>query len=80
MLQEAENITQNKQESLIQSAQVAVKSEMNNEISRLQALRQVNPNVRQEEIDYLQQRMAASLHFLSLAKIRLDSLRVIMTI
>lgn len=80
MLQEAENITQNKQESLIQSAQDAVKSEMNNEISRLQALRQVNPNVRQEEIDYLQQRMAASLHFLSLAKIRLDSLRVIMTI
>lgn len=80
MLQEAENITQNKQESLIQSAQDAVKSEINNEILRLQALRQVNPNVRQEEIDYLQQRMAASLHFLSLAKIRLDSLRVIMTI
>jgi ATP-dependent helicase HepA len=80
MLQEAENITQKKQESLIQSAQDAVKSEMADEISRLQALRQVNPNVRQEEIDYLQQRMAASLHFLGLANIRLDSLRVIMTI
>ena len=80
MLQEAENITQNKQQSLIQAAQDAVKSEMTNEILRLQALRQVNPNVRQEEIDYLQQRLAASTHFLSLAKIRLDALRVIMTI
>ncbi len=80
MLQEAENITGNKQDGLIHAAQEAVKSEMNNEISRLQALRQVNPNVRQEEIDYLQQRLAASLHFLSMAKIRLDSLRVIMTI
>lgn len=80
MLQEAENITQNKQENLIQAAQDAIKTEMTNEILRLQALREVNPNVRQEEIDYLQQRLSASTHFLSLAKIRLDSLRVIMTI
>ena len=65
---------------MIQSAQTAVASEIQNEISRLQDLRQVNPNVRQEEIDYLQERLAASTHFLSLAKIRLDSLRVIMTI
>lgn len=80
LLQQAENMTQSKQDSLIQAAQAAVKTEINNEISRLQELRQVNPNVRQEEIDYLQQRLADSSHFLSLASIRLDSLRVIMTI
>ncbi len=80
LLQQAEDITQSKQDALIQAAQAAVKAEINNEISRLQELRQVNPNVRQEEIDYLQQRLISSTHFLSLAKIRLDSLRVIMTI
>lgn len=80
LLQQAETMTQSKQDALIQSAQTAVANEIQNEISRLQDLRQVNPNVRQEEIDYLQERLAASTHFLSLAKIRLDSLRVIMTI
>jgi ATP-dependent helicase HepA len=80
LLQQAEDMTQSKQSALIQAAQTAVTAEINNEISRLQELRQVNPNVRQEEIDYLQQRLISSTHFLSLAKIRLDSLRVIMTI
>jgi ATP-dependent helicase HepA len=80
MLQEAENLTQKKQDGLIAAAQEAVKADLTNEILRLQALQQINPNVRPEEIEYLQQRLAASLHFLGLAKIRLDSLRVIMTI
>jgi ATP-dependent helicase HepA len=36
--------------------------------------------VRQEEIHYLQERLATSQQFLSQAKVRLDSLRVVMTI
>lgn len=80
LLQKAEAITEARQQSLIQSAQDAVKSELTNELIRLQSLAKVNPNVRQDEIAYLQERLAASLHFLSLAKIRLDSLRVIMAI
>jgi len=80
LLQQAEDMTQSKQDSLIQAAQSAVATEINSEISRLEELRQVNPNVRQEEIDYLKQRLNDCTHFLSLAKIRLDSLRVIMTI
>ena len=46
----------------------------------MKALANVNPNVRQSEIDYLQARLVASQHYLSQAKLRLDSLRVIMTI
>ena len=80
LLQKAEEMTEAKQSSLIAAAQESVRQELTNELSRLQALAKVNPNVRQDEIVYLQERLAASLHFLSLAKIRLDSLRVIMTI
>lgn len=80
MVQKAEEITAAKQEELIAEAQAKVGEQLNGELSRMKALKEVNPNVRQEEIDYLQQRLAASQHFLSQAKIRLDALRVVMTI
>lgn len=80
MIQKAEQITQANQAGLIEQAKAAVGAQLGAEIDRLQALAQVNPNVRQEEIQYLQERLAASQHFLGLAKVRLDSLRVVMTI
>ena len=80
MVQKAEEITAAKQEELIAEAQVKVSEQLNAELARMKALKNVNPNVRQEEIDYLQQRLTASQHFLSQAKIRLDALRVVMTI
>jgi ATP-dependent helicase HepA len=80
MVQKAEEITAAKQEELIAEAQAKVSEQLNGELARMKALKEVNPNVRQEEIDYLQQRLAASQHFLSQAKIRLDALRVVMTI
>ncbi|WP_062060507.1 RNA polymerase-associated protein RapA [Cellvibrio sp. OA-2007] len=80
MVQKAEEITAAKQEELIAEAQAKVSEQLNGELARMKALKDVNPNVRQEEIDYLQQRLAASQHFLSQAQIRLDALRVVMTI
>ncbi len=80
MLQKAETISQVNQNSVIDSAKAAVSAELEAEIDRLNALAQVNPNVRESEINYLQERLAASLHFLSQAKVRLDSLRVVMTV
>lgn len=80
MVQKAEEITAAKQTELIAEAQAKVSEQLNGELARMKALKEVNPNVRQEEIDYLQQRLAASQHFLSQAKIRLDALRVVMTI
>lgn len=80
MVQKAEEITIAKQEQLIAEAQAKVSEQLNGELARMNALKEVNPNVRQEEIDYLTQRLAASQHFLSQAKIRLDALRVVMTI
>lgn len=80
MVQKAEEITLAKQTELIAEAKAKVTGQLSAELARMKALQAVNPNVRQEEIDYLQQRLAASQHFLDQASIRLDALRVVMTI
>lgn len=80
MLQKAEDKAKPQQAELIAAAQHKVNEEISAELDRMKALAQVNPNVRQSEIDYLQERLAASQHYLSQAKLRLDSLRVIMTV
>jgi ATP-dependent helicase HepA len=80
MLQKAEDKVKPQQAELISAAQQKVSEEINAELARMKALAQVNPNVRESEIVYLEERLVASQHYLSLAKLRLDSLRVIMTI
>ena len=50
---------------------------LNNEIDRLQALMSVNPNVRQEEIEYYQQQLEIITQKLDQSSMRLDALRVI---
>ncbi|HWV16889.1 MAG TPA: RNA polymerase-associated protein RapA [Cellvibrio sp.] len=80
MLQNAEAKALPQQRELIAAAQQQVTLEINAELARMRALALVNPNVRQSEIDHLEQRLAASQHYLAQAKLRLDALRVIMTI
>ena len=50
---------------------------LNREINRLRALRQVNPNVRAEEIEYFEQQRQSLSRVLQSASLRLDALRVI---
>jgi len=80
MLQGAEQITAAKQADLIAQAKQLVTEQLKGELARMKALAQVNPNVRQQEVEYLEQRLASSQHFLSQAKLRLDALRVVMTV
>jgi ATP-dependent helicase HepA len=47
------------------------------EINRLQALRQINPNIRDEEIEFFQSQLTSLSDVLDNANMRLDSLRVI---
>jgi ATP-dependent helicase HepA len=49
---------------------------LNREINRLRALRQVNPNVRDEEIEYFEQQRELLHRALRFAIVRLDALRV----
>ncbi len=49
---------------------------LNKEINRLRALRQVNPNVRDEEIEFFEQQRELLQRALRYAIVRLDALRV----
>lgn len=80
MLKQAEEITQTQQAQLIANAKRAVVAELKAEIDRLVSLAAVNSNVRQAEIDYLNKRLELSVEYLEQAKVRLDALRVIMTV
>jgi ATP-dependent helicase HepA len=50
------------------------------EINRLIALSQINPNIRDEEIEFFQQQLAALNEVIDAASLRLDSLRVIIAL
>jgi len=52
---------------------------LSTELKRLIALKAVNKNIRQAEIDVLEKQRVLSLEELSKASWRLDSLRVIVT-
>ena len=52
---------------------------LENEINRLIALQQVNPNIRGEEIDFFKQQLSAIKNALNTAHLRLDAIRVIVT-
>lgn len=63
----------------IQEASKVADQTLSNELNRLIALKAVNKNIRQAEIDVLEQQCLVSLEELSKASWRLDSLRVIVT-
>lgn len=63
----------------IQEASRLVDQTLSTEINRLIALKAVNKNIRQAEIDVLEKQRVLSLEELSKANWRLDSLRVIVT-
>lgn len=62
----------------IEQAKDVIKQDIGAEIERLKALAEVNPNIRQEEIEYLQQRLDLTLSYLQKATVELDAVRIIM--
>lgn len=63
--------------SVVQAAQDKSTDMLMSEIKRLEALRQVNPNVRQEEIDFHQKQLEIIADRLNASSLRLDAIRVI---
>ena len=63
----------------IQEASRLADQTLSNELNRLIALKAINKNIRQAEIEVLEKQRALSLEELSKASWRLDSLRVIVT-
>jgi ATP-dependent helicase HepA len=64
---------------LLGNARERVRNTLNREIDRLRALRQVNPNVRDEEIEYLERQLTLMTGLLESATLRLDAVRVIVS-
>ncbi len=63
--------------AILTAAQDAAGKTLSGEISRLQVLAQLNPNIRTEEIDFYQQQLNSLDSIFTSVKPRLDALRVI---
>jgi ATP-dependent helicase HepA len=79
MLQLAEQQAEQQLPLLVMSAIDSMDSELKQELQRLSALQQVNPNVRQEEIDALQQQKQQSKQYMQTARLHQDAIRLIIT-
>ncbi|MEZ8141414.1 RNA polymerase-binding ATPase [Enterovibrio norvegicus FF-33] len=63
--------------SVKESAEAEMTTKLRSELDRLQALKAVNPNIRDDELESLETQMAALRTYISQAQVRLDALRVI---
>jgi len=76
MIEQAEQLAGKQEKSIVDAASEQMQNLQQREIQRLQALAEVNPNIRQEEIDYLLAETSELKHYLGLSHIKLDALRV----
>ncbi|MDH5552011.1 MAG: RNA polymerase-associated protein RapA [Nitrosomonas sp.] len=77
MVSRSESLAQMQVPDMVSNARDQIQQLFTQEIERLQTLQKVNPNVRMEEIEFLQQQLKGLLQMLHSAHLRLDALRVI---
>ncbi|GHG61267.1 RNA polymerase-associated protein RapA [Alishewanella longhuensis] len=63
--------------AIVEQAQQQMQQALSADIERLQALREVNPLVRQEEIDHLTEQQQQLAEYLQKARLKLDAIRLI---
>ena len=76
LIEHAEKAVIEPQQRIREKALAAMHAELEAEQQRLQALAQVNPNIRQQEVDFLTQRRAQLADSIQSAELRLDAVRV----
>ncbi|NOR19342.1 MAG: RNA polymerase-associated protein RapA [Xanthomonadales bacterium] len=76
MIKQAEQLAGSHEQPIIKAATTKMKELQSSELQRLQALAEVNPNIRQEEIDYLKAEASDIQHHLDSTHIKLDALRL----
>jgi len=76
MIKQAEQLAGKQEQPIIEVASEKMKDLQESELKRLKALAEVNPNIRKEEIDYLQNEASSMQHYLDATHIKLDALRV----
>ncbi len=77
MLKNANNLAEQRSPDIRKHALQHAGQVLNGEINRLQALKQINPNIRDEEILYYQQQLESVIKILNEARPRLDALRIL---
>jgi ATP-dependent helicase HepA len=79
MIEKAEGHANTKVKDIIDSSYNVFTNDIANSLNRLQYLRKVNPSVRQDEIEYLENIINEGQTAIKQSRLRLDSLRVIIT-
>jgi ATP-dependent helicase HepA len=76
LIEHANSIAEAKMTEIIQQASEKMKSKQDTELQRLISLSKINPNIRQEEIDYLKSAAVQTEEYMQHAQLKLDSIRV----
>ena len=66
-------------QNILNGAEIAMRADLGEELKRLEALRVVNPSIRQEELDHLRFRIEESAIHITHANLQLQALRLIIT-
>ena len=80
LLDRAENEAQRELPSIVEAAQTRMRAALDNELTRLEALARRNPSVREDEINALRNERKALDDVIESTRLRLDAVRVIVTI
>jgi ATP-dependent helicase HepA len=76
MVEQSEQLAEGQMASLVAAAVEKMQREQTSELQRMQALAEVNPNIRAEEVAYLQQTAESLDGYLRGAQLKLDAVRV----
>ncbi|OAJ94387.1 RNA polymerase-associated protein RapA [Vibrio bivalvicida] len=77
LVEAGEKLIVDKVEAIRNQAQQEMQASLNSELERLQALKAVNPNIRDEEIEAIDEQIKLLTGYISEAQYQLDSLRMI---
>lgn len=77
MLENGKNLAADQLVALKQAATEKMHLAMTQELERMQSLKQLNPNVRDEELTYLQQQQVEMAQYIDKAELQLDAIRLI---
>ena len=80
LIRHAEQSAERRLASLTADAQRIMLATMTDELKRLAALRRVNPSVRKSELDQLKREGVELHHCIQSARLRLDALRIVLTV
>jgi len=78
MLQKAQPLVEAQAQALIADAQRSAETQLRREQERLEALKAVNPNIRDDELEALEEQREQVLLNLQQANWRLDAIRLVM--